>query len=680
MKRLEEISIPIFILAIVILAAFVLVLRAQDTTMPVQTGTVSLTSANLQLQGFTTNDLWLEVVSVSNATACLVIHVPWNVTNGVYDLFYTTNLTPPSTWICLSRCAPGQTNFVVTNLADPRGFFILGLTNDVDGDGLTDAYEKLVSHTDPNSPLTITTQPANQWVIQGSNATFSVTAVGGALSYQWYFNSAMLGAATNAILILNNVQTNNAGNYYVVVTNMAGSVTSSNAVLTVLVPPSAISGLQLWLEANAGITTNTAAQISTWADQSGNTNNATQSNTNNQPLYVINALNSLPVVRFNPTNSQYFNLPNLFNGTTQAEAFVVLRAAADMPGTSRALWQFGAISYTYYPDSGGNIVEDFGSTSLHTVGNPAQPLDQYHVYEVASQSGNWSAWINGMLQSSTTTNTYSTNVYPTLGNSGSYYFAGDVAEVLVFNRVLSADERDTVNGYLNLKYGMIPRVSITTPTNNSVFVTGSDVGLTASAFEVAGGTIKQVEYFQGTNSLGLSMNAPYSVTWNNVAASSLTTNIYALTARVTGNNGLMSTSDIVNIKVDPPPTISITNPTNNAYLGIAPVNITINATASDVMGVSQVQFFQGTNNLGVLTNAPYNLVWSNVPAGNYSLTAVTLGNDGFSTTSSTVNVLVDTDADSDGLGDVQEYLYGTNPNVSDGFWIWIGEPDGGLTP
>jgi hypothetical protein len=678
MKRLEEISIPIFILAIVILAAFVLVLRAQDTTMPVQTGTVSLTSANLQLQGFTTNDLWLEVVSVSNATACLVIHVPWNVTNGVYDLFYTTNLTPPSTWICLSRCAPGQTNFVVTNLADPRGFFILGLTNDVDGDGLTDAYEKLVSHTDPNSPLTITTQPANQWVIQGSNATFSVTAVGGALSYQWYFNSAMLGAATNAILILNNVQTNNAGNYYVVVTNMAGSVTSSNAVLTVLVPPSAISGLQLWLEANAGITTNTAAQISTWADQSGNTNNATQSNTNNQPLYVINALNSLPVVRFNPTNSQYFNLPNLFNGTTQAEAFVVLRAAADMPGTSRALWQFGAI--TYYPDSGGNIVEDFGSTSLHTVGNPAQPLDQYHVYEVASQSGNWSAWINGMLQSSTTTNTYSTNVYPTLGNSGSYYFAGDVAEVLVFNRVLSADERDTVNGYLNLKYGMIPRVSITTPTNNSVFVTGSDVGLTASAFEVAGGTIKQVEYFQGTNSLGLSMNAPYSVTWNNVAASSLTTNIYALTARVTGNNGLMSTSDIVNIKVDPPPTISITNPTNNAYLGIAPVNITINATASDVMGVSQVQFFQGTNNLGVLTNAPYNLVWSNVPAGNYSLTAVTLGNDGFSTTSSTVNVLVDTDADSDGLGDVQEYLYGTNPNVSDGFWIWIGEPDGGLTP
>ena len=37
-----------------------------------------------------TNDLWLEILSMSlsNATANLVIHPPWNVTNGVYDLLY----------------------------------------------------------------------------------------------------------------------------------------------------------------------------------------------------------------------------------------------------------------------------------------------------------------------------------------------------------------------------------------------------------------------------------------------------------------------------------------------------------------------------------------------------------------------------------------------------------------
>ena len=181
------------------------------------------------------------------------------------------------------------------------------------------------------------------------------------------------------------------------------------------------------------------------------------------------------------------------NGTTQAEAFVVLKAAADMPGTSRALWQFGAIAYTYYPDSSGNIVEDFGSTSLHTVGDPAQPLDQYHVYEVASQSGNWSAWINGMLQSSTADNIYGINVYPTLGNSGPYYFAGDVAEVLVFNRVLSADERDTVNGYLNLKYGLVAKAP-TTPTNLvATAVSASQISLTWSFSLGTASTVFKIE-------------------------------------------------------------------------------------------------------------------------------------------------------------------------------------------
>jgi hypothetical protein len=102
---------------------------------------------------YTTNDLWLKMVSMTNGTASLVINTPWNVTNGVYDLFYTTNLAP-SAWQWLGRCAPGQTNLTVGGLADAQGFFILGLTNDSDGDGLTDAFELLVSHTDPHNPDT----------------------------------------------------------------------------------------------------------------------------------------------------------------------------------------------------------------------------------------------------------------------------------------------------------------------------------------------------------------------------------------------------------------------------------------------------------------------------------------------------------------------------------------------
>jgi len=71
-----------------------------------------------------TNDLWLEILSmsVSNATASLVIHPPWNVTNGVYDLLYCTNLAPPILWQWLLRTEPGQMNLTVANVAIPQGF------------------------------------------------------------------------------------------------------------------------------------------------------------------------------------------------------------------------------------------------------------------------------------------------------------------------------------------------------------------------------------------------------------------------------------------------------------------------------------------------------------------------------------------------------------------------------
>ena len=114
----------------------------------------------------TTNDLWLQIVGATNTgagmTAYLVIHPPWNVSAGVYDLFATTNLVP-SAWQWVLRCNPGQTNLTVTGLAYPNEFFILGLTNDTDGDGLSDAFEELVSHTDPNSYSTDGTGMSDGW-------------------------------------------------------------------------------------------------------------------------------------------------------------------------------------------------------------------------------------------------------------------------------------------------------------------------------------------------------------------------------------------------------------------------------------------------------------------------------------------------------------------------------------
>jgi hypothetical protein len=85
---------------------------------------------------------------------------------------------------------------------------------------------------------TITNQPQSQTVSAGSTAAFSVGATGLFDSYRWQFNGAALAGATNATLILSNAQPPNAGPYWVVVSNIAGSVTSSVADLTITVPPS----------------------------------------------------------------------------------------------------------------------------------------------------------------------------------------------------------------------------------------------------------------------------------------------------------------------------------------------------------------------------------------------------------------------------------------------------------
>ena len=101
----------------------------------------------------TTNDLWLEITGTTNTgtsiTAYITIHPPWNITNGVWDIFATTNLAPTA-WQWVFRSAPGQTNVTITGLAYPNEFFNAASTDDTDGDGLSDAFEKWVSHTNPN--------------------------------------------------------------------------------------------------------------------------------------------------------------------------------------------------------------------------------------------------------------------------------------------------------------------------------------------------------------------------------------------------------------------------------------------------------------------------------------------------------------------------------------------------
>jgi len=88
-----------------------------------------------------------------------------------------------------------------------------------------------------NGPPVIRLQPQSQAVYRGATAIFSVSA-GGArpLAYQWSLNATNLAGATNSTCVITNAQTDQAGNYVVVITNKWASAFSSNAALTVLLP------------------------------------------------------------------------------------------------------------------------------------------------------------------------------------------------------------------------------------------------------------------------------------------------------------------------------------------------------------------------------------------------------------------------------------------------------------
>jgi hypothetical protein len=114
----------------------------------------------------TSNDLYLVITGTTNTgtgiTAYITIHPPSGTTDGVWDIFATTNLAPTA-WQWVFRSAPGQTNVTITGLAYPNEFFNAASTNDSDGDSLSDAFEKWVSHTDPNSYSTDGSGMSDGW-------------------------------------------------------------------------------------------------------------------------------------------------------------------------------------------------------------------------------------------------------------------------------------------------------------------------------------------------------------------------------------------------------------------------------------------------------------------------------------------------------------------------------------
>lgn len=110
----------------------------------------------------------------------------------------------------------------------------------VDGgpDGGQGAIQLSLRFYPQDLPPEIQQQPQDTLVVEGQSTNLMVVANSiSALSYQWTFQGALIPGATNAILALDRVRTNQAGVYQVTVANRGGSRQSRGANLIVIRRP-----------------------------------------------------------------------------------------------------------------------------------------------------------------------------------------------------------------------------------------------------------------------------------------------------------------------------------------------------------------------------------------------------------------------------------------------------------
>ena len=119
-----------------------------------------------------------------------------------------------------------------TTSADNSAQFVVMVNNSVGS--VTSNAATLTVNSSATAP-TITTQPANQTVTVGQTATFTVVATGTApLSYKWQKNATAITGATSATYTTPaTTSADNSAQFVVVVSNVAGNVTSNAATLTV---------------------------------------------------------------------------------------------------------------------------------------------------------------------------------------------------------------------------------------------------------------------------------------------------------------------------------------------------------------------------------------------------------------------------------------------------------------
>jgi autotransporter-associated beta strand protein len=272
------------------------------------------------------------------------------------------------------------------------------------------------------------------------------------------------------------------------VTDVSASVTNSYTVTVAVapVPPGGVgSGLNAWYDASLGVTTN-GSNVTAWKDQSGNGYHATLGA--GTPLYGASQINGRPAVFFRGGN----NYLNINYNIVPRQEYIVFKSGryAYDPGNPN-LWgndwggPFGQqnVNNHWMFESGtkrmwgSNIPLAVSQNGTNIVQNNANG----NPYGMANVTNYMILKVNPVNYPS---------AYGLIGRPNTAWGNGymDVAEIIVYNRVLTNEEENAVGYYLATKYGVSSTYvnpNPTAPENLNAIAGDAQVSLTWTPYPSA---------------------------------------------------------------------------------------------------------------------------------------------------------------------------------------------------